>query len=122
MINMQPKLISIETLKCKRNNTFLFGLLSVRKNLSVWFAVWEKILLGLLSEKKNPSEKKYFCLVCCFCKKPSVWFTVCAKIGVWLAVCAKIGVWLAVCAKIGTCDVDAGYERKCASENWFMWI
>jgi len=56
--------------------------------------------------------RKTFRLVCCFCEKPSVWFTVCAKIGVWLAVCMKIGVWLDVCAKIGTCDVDAGYERK----------
>jgi len=81
-----------------------FGLLSVRKNL----------LFGLLSERNLP-----FGLLSVR-KKPSVWFTVCAKIGVWLAVCAKIGVWLAVCAKISTCDVDAGYERKRASENWFL--
>jgi len=127
MINMQPKLISIETLKCKRNNIFLFGLLSVRKNPSVRFAVWEKMLLfGLLSKKKSfclvCCLRKTFRLVCCFCKKPSVWFTVCAKIGVWLAVCTKIGVWLAVFAKIGTSDVDAGYEQYWATENWFLWI
>jgi len=105
MINMQPKLISIETLKCKRNNTFLFGLLS--ESFCLVCCLRKKILLfGLLSEKKS------FRLVCCFCEKHYVWFTVCAKIGVWLTVCAKIGVWLVVCGKIGTCDVDAGYERK----------
>jgi len=100
MINMQPKLINIETLKCKRNNTFLFGLLSVRK----------KNLFGLLSEKKS------FYLVCCLRKKnPSVWFAVWEKILPFGLLFLRKTFCLVYCLCENWCLAD------CLCENRYLW-